>query len=423
MNILLQNGRLIDPGLQLDRVADLYIADGQIKAIEQAPEGFEAHYTLDVKDKIIMPGIIDLHARVTVPGQGATIESEATAAARGGITTLCCPPDGKQIIEDPATVKMLQERAYLHGMTRILPLGALTKGLEGEQLSEMHTLHQAGCIAFSNARHPITNTLVLRRAMEYAATHDITVFIHPQDHWLSQNGCAHEGAVSTRLGLPGIPESAETVELARCLALAEQTGVRLHFGQITTARAVEMIAAAQQRGLQVSADVAIHHLFLTEMDISNYNSLCHVSPPLRSQRDMQALRQGVADGTIAAICSDHTPLDHDAKQAPFCETVPGISGLETLLPLAYRLLQDGVLTLEQLVHRLTCGPAGILGIDAGEIRSGTSADLIVFDPRAEWVLEQGQLTSRGQNTPFIHWQFQGQVSHTLMNGQLSYQSE
>jgi dihydroorotase len=308
-------------------------------------------------------------------------------------------------------------------MTRILPLGALTKGLDGEQLSELHTLHQAGCVGFSNARRPITNTLVLRRAMEYAATHGLTLFIQPQDHWLSENGCAHEGAISTRLGLPGIPESAETVELARCLALVEQTGVRVHFGQITTARAVEMLADAQQRGLPVSADVAIHHLFLTEMDISNYNSTCHVMPPLRSQRDMQGLRKGVADGTIAAICSDHTPLDHDAKQAPFCETAPGISGLETLLPLANRLLEEGVLSLEQLVDRLSYGPARVLGIDVGEIRSGTSADLIVFDPDAEWVLEQGELASRGQNSPFVHWQFKGRVSHTLMNGQLSYQSE
>lgn len=421
MNILLQGGRLLDPAHQLDQVADLYIADGQIKSIGQAPEGFSPHYTLDCQGKVIMPGLIDLHARITVKGQGATLESEATAAARGGITTLCCPPDGKSLTDNAARVKEIQERAYFHGMARILPLGALTKGLEGEQLSELRTLHQAGCVAFSNGKQPITNTLVLRRAMEYAATHDLTLFLQPQDAWLSKGGCAHEGAVSTRLGLPGIPASAETVDLARALELVAQTGVRLHFSQLSTARAVEMLAEGQARGLPVSGDVAIHQLFLTEMDIGNYNSLCHVTPPLRSQRDRDALRQGVADGTIAAICSDHTPLDHDAKQAPFCETVPGISGLETLLPLAYRLHLEGALGLEQLVTRLTAGPAQILGIDAGEIRTGTSADLIVFDPEAEWVLEATGLSSRGKNTPFIHWPFQGRVTHTLMNGQLCYQ--
>ena len=309
----IHGGHLVDPANGIDAPQDLFIAEGRVVAVGEAPAGFAADHRIDARGLTVVPGLVDLQARLREPGQEhkATIASECAAAAAGGITTLCVPPDTEPVIDTPAVVELIHQRAETTARARIVPLGALTRGLEGQQLSEMAELQRVGCVGMSNARRPVSNTLVLRRALEYAASHDITVFLQPCDAHLASEGCAHEGSISARLGLPGIPASAETVAVAQILMLIEQTGTRVHFGQLSTARAASMIARARYDGLPISADVAAHHLHLTDMDIGYFNSNCHVEPPLRSARRpsrSRALRWRAARWTPSApITSPTTP--------------------------------------------------------------------------------------------------------------------
>lgn len=424
MKISILQGRLIDPASGLDTIDDLHIADGRILAIGPAPEGFVAEQSIDARGLVVMPGIIDLRAHLREPGQKqkGSIASETRAAAAGGITTLCCAPSTRPVIDSAPIAEQIIRRAEQAGRARVLPIGALTPGLTGEQISKMNALHRAGCIAVGNDQVPMRNTLVVRRAMEYAASLGIPVMLFSQDAWLSESGHMHEGAVSTRLGIPGIPSCAEVIGVGRDLNLIEQTGVRAHFCQLSSARAVEMIAEAQARGLPVTADVTAHHLFLTEQDVDPFNSLCHVMPPLRSQRDRDGLRAALGDGVIQAICSDHQPHDKDAKLAPFTATEPGISALETLLPLSLRLVEEGVLDLHDALGRLTWQPARILGLESGELATGRVADLCLFDPEAYWTVSEDRLFSQGKNTPFLGWELKGAVRYTLLDGQLVHQA-
>jgi dihydroorotase len=423
MRIRITGGRVIDPANDTDGRQDLCIADGKIIALGRAPDGFAADLVIDASNRIVCPGLVDLRAHLREPGEEhkATIASESRAAAHGGITTLCCPPTTQPIIDSPAVASLIIRRAEAAGLARVVPLGALTRGLDGEHLSEMAALRQAGCVGVSNDFNALDNRLILSRAMEYAATFDLTVFINPQDPYLADNGTVHDGAVCSRLGLSGIPASAETVAVAGCLALVEQIGVRTHFSLLSTARAAQMIARAQHDGLPVTADVSAHHLHLTENDVLDFDSQCHVMPPLRTLRDRDGLRQWLARGTIAAICSDHQPHEADAKLAPFGETATGISALETLLPLSLRLVDDGVLTMNEMLSSLTLRPARILGIEAGDLGPGRRADICIFDPEHYWVLSRERLVSRGHNTPFLDWELKGRVTHTLLGGALVYE--
>jgi dihydroorotase len=423
--IRISGGRVIDPASSIDAEHDVFIAAGRIAAMGNAPDGFIPDLDIDASGCIICPGLIDLSARVREPGQEnkATIASESLAAASGGITTLCCPPDTTPVIDTPAVTELIRLRAETTGLARIVTLGALTRGLAGEQLSEMAALHKAGCVGVSNALRPLANPLILRRAMEYAATFDLTVFLHADDHWLSNGGCAHEGRIATRMGLPGIPEAAETAAVARDLALIQQTGVRAHFCRLTSERAARMVARAQYDGLPVSADVAMPYLYLSEIDISDFNTQCHLIPPLRTVEDRQGLREALRRGTLSAICSDHQPHEPDAKLGPFPATEPGISGLDTLLPLALQLAHDKVLPLSDLLHRLTRGPAEILGLPGGTLASGATADICIFDPERTWMLDASTMRSSGRNTPFMGWEMKGRVIHTLLAGQLVYSLE
>ena len=426
MKISILNGRIIDPANNVDQVSDLHIAAGKVLSIGDAPNGFKPEHTIDASKQIVCPGLIDLHARLREPGHEnkATIASETKAAACAGITTLVCPPDTDPVIDTPAVVDLIQHQAKASGYSHVLALGALTQGLNGNHLAEMNTLKEAGCVGVSNASSPVTNTGVMRRAMEYAASQNITVFLHAEDPWLANNGCAHEGAVSVRLGLPGIPETAETIAVAREIQLIEQTGVRAHFCQLSSERAVKMIARAQHDGLPITADVAIHHLFLTDMDIGYFNSQCHVRPPLRSQRDKDGLRKALTHNTINVICSDHQPHDTDAKLAPFPSSEAGISGLETLLPLTLRLVDENVLGLTDAISRLTQQPATILGLlnngIAGSLGAGVKADVCIFDPDQYWELNSENMLSRGHNTPFTGWELKGRVTHTLVAGRIKF---
>lgn len=424
MRIHIKGGRLIDPANQIDGRHDLYLADGQVAAIDTAPDGFSADQVIDATDRIVIPGLVDLNARLREPGQEhkSTIASETRAAAAGGITTLCVQPDTDPIIDTPAVAELIHHRARQAGYARVVTLGALTVQLQGEHLSEMEELmREGGCIAVSNALQPLNNTLVYRRALEYAANFNLTVFIYANDPWLSNTGCAHEGAISTRLGLPGIPESAETVAVARDLMLIEQTGVRAHFMHLSCAQSIQKIARARHDNLPVSIDVAAHQLYLTEMDIGDFNSACHVIPPLRTRRDLDGLRAGLGKRTINAISSAHQPHDPDAKLAPFCETEPGISALETLLPLTLRLAEENVMSLSDAIARITHEPATILGIDGGRLGVGDRADVCIFDPDERWTVDYNTLASAGKNTPFLGWEMQGRVNQTLLAGESVYQ--
>ena len=423
MRLHIRNGRVIDPANNVDTVQDLWIADGRILATGAAPADFRAERSIDAAGLVVCPGLIDLCAHLREPGQEhkATIASETAAAAAAGVTTLVCPPDTDPVIDTPAVANLIQQRAQTAGKTRVLTLGALTQGLKGSQLSEMGALKAAGCVGISNARRPVANTMVMRRAMEYAATHDLTVFLHADDPWLSNHGCVHEGQVASRLGLAGIPEAAETVAVARDLALVQQTGVRAHFCRLSTAQSIRMVARAQYDGLPVSADVSAHQLHLTEIDVSDFNSQCHVLPPLRTQRDRDGLRTGLAKGTLQAICSDHQPHEADAKLAPFAATAPGISALETLLPLSLRLAAEGVMSLPEIIARLTHQPARLLGLEGGTLSVGAAADVCLFNPDENWELTTEHMLSRGRNTPFAGWHFKGRTTLTIFNGEIVYE--
>lgn len=420
----IHDGRVVDPSQGLDTVADLFIADGCIQAIGELA-GFEADQAIDATGLVVCPGLIDLRAHLREPGQEhkATIASEVRAARAGGITTLCMPPDTDPVLDNPAVAELIRTRADAVGTTRVLPVGALTQELEGEVLAEMAALKAAGCVAVSNGLRPLANTLVWRRAMEYAATFGLTVFIHPRDPWLAKKGCAHEGPVATRLGLPGIPVAAETAALAQSLVLLQQTGAKVHYFLLSSAQAVSMIAGARRRGLPVTGDTSAHHLHLTDMDIIGFDANAHVQPPLRSGSDRDGLRRGIANDTLSAICSDHQPHEADAKLVPFCVTEPGLSALETLLPLSLRLVDDGLMDLSAVIAKLTAGPAEILGQPLGTLAVGATADVCIFDPERYWTVDAERLLSAGHNTPFDGWELRGQVTHTLFGGRLVFQRE
>ncbi len=421
--ITIQQGRLFDPANQLDTIADIHINHGRIIAIGEAPADFTAAKTIDAKEMLVIPGLIDLSTRLGEPGleHFTTIARETKAAVSGGITSLCVMPDTDPVNDTFAVTELIQRRARQAETAYVLPVGALTKGLKGEALSEMVAMHREGCVAFSQANQPVVNTQTLFNAFDYAATHKLLVMMRPIDAYLGKDGVAHRGAISSALGLPDIPSAAETLALARLLLLAEETGVRLHLSQISTARAVEMIQDAQARGLPVTADVAIHNLHLTEFDVADFASFMHVQPPLRSQRDRDALRAGVKAGVISAICSDHTPLMHDDKLLPFPESVPGISGLESLLPLLLALVREHVLTLEQAIKAVTHQPASLLGINRGSLQVGAPADIAIVDLEADWLFNRRQLISAGDNTPFHKWPFTGKVHTTLFQGRVVHQ--
>lgn len=421
MKISIVGGRLIDPANGIDQVTDLHIAAGKVFAIGEAPSDFEARQQIDAKGQIVCPGLVDLRACLREPGQEykATIFSETRAAAKSGITTLVCPPDTDPVTDTPAVVDLVRHRSTQAGFVRVLSLGALTQDLEGKQLSEMGALKTAGCVGVSNAHNAVRSAEVMRRAMQYAASQDLPVFLHAEDPTLAAGGCAHEGAVSVRLGLPGIPEIAESIAVARELQLIEQTGVRAHFCQLSTERAAKMIARAQHDGLPVTADVAAHQLFLTEMDIGYFDSQCHVRPPLRTQRDRDGLRAALKTGAITAICSDHQPHDTDAKLAPFPSSEPGISALETLLPLTLRLVDENVLNLSEAIACLTQQPANVVGMSSS-LAVGDCADVCIFDPEQYWELSTATMVSHGHNSPFIGWEFKGRVTHSLLAGHVSF---
>lgn len=423
MKIHIKNGHLIDPKNNIDSKLDVFIAAGKVLSIGQAPDGFIANQTIDATNMIICPGLVDLSARLREPGEEykARLASELQAAVAGGVTSLACPPDTDPVLDEPGLVEMLKHRAKQQGLAHVYPLGAMTRQLQGKALSEMNELHAAGCVGFSQANVAVTDTQVLWRAMEYAATFGFTLFLHAEEPFLAANGVAHDGEVATRLGLKGIPSAAEALALASILRIAQETGARVHISRLSTAEGVAMIRAAKVQGLKITCDVSANHLHLTEHDIAYFDANCHLKPPLRTQRDKDALTSGLKDGTIDAICSDHTPVDDDAKLAPFAEAEIGATGLELLLPLTLKWAHQEKVSLQQAIKLITQASANILGIDAGELSVGSSADICILDANEYWKVCPNALKSQGKNTPFNGLELAGKVKTTLVHGQIAYQ--
>ena len=424
MKIHIKGGRLIDPASSTDKPADIFVAAGKIATIGSAPEGFHANKVIDAAGCVVCPGLVDLSVRLREPGleYKATLESEMLAAASGGVTSLAIPPDTDPVLDEPGLVEMLKFRARNLPGPRVYPVGALTQKLKGEALTEMAELAEAGCVAFSHADAPFADTQILLRALDYAATFDFPVWLRPQDSHLARGGVAHDGPVASRLGLPGIPALAETVAIATILALARETGVRLHLARLSTREGVEMVRAAKQQGLKVTCDVSANHLHLSEIDLTNFDSNLHFMPPLRSLRDRDALIAGVKDGTIDAICSDHAPVDDDEKQLPFGESSPGASGVELLLPLTLKWAGENKVPLIQALACITHRPAQILGVPGGRLGVGANADLCVFDPEARFTVTPKTLKSLGNNTPFLGLELPGVVKATVIDGHVDYES-
>tara|TARA_R110000822_G_scaffold33952_13_gene96523 strand:+ start:1677 stop:2948 length:1272 start_codon:yes stop_codon:yes gene_type:complete len=423
MRLTIEGARVIDPASQFDQITDLHIAAGHIVAIGAAPEDFSANQRIDARGLIASPGLVDLNVSLREPGRTrkGTIDSETRAAAAGGVTSLCSLPDTLPVLDTPAVAELILDRCEQAGQVRVFPYGALTRGLGGEHLSELVALRDVGCVAFTQGLAPMKSNRILRRALEYAAGFDLPVVFMPQDPDIAEGGSAHEGATAARMGLVGIPETAETVALARDLLLVEQTGVQAHFSGLTSARAMDMLADAQARGLRVSADVAMYQLLLCDEDLEGFSSLLHVQPPLRSKQDRHALRQAVQSGVVQAIASHHQPHEQEAKRVPFAASAPGISSVEILLPLALTLVADGLLELPALLARLTCGPARALNLPVGTISLHERADITLFDPVAASLIGHNWL-SKGANCPFIGQGAPCKVTHTISNGKLVYQA-
>lgn len=419
MKIQIQRARIIDPAHALDRVGDVFIAEGRIAALLTPPDGFVAERVIDAHGLVACPGLVDLAARLREPGceYRATLESEMEAAMAGGVTSLATPPDTDPVLDEPGLVEMLCYRARKLHKAHVYPVGALTLGLRGERLSEMAELVEAGCVAFSQANVPIVDTAVLMRALQYAATFGFRVWLQPIAPFLARGGFAHDGQVAARLGLPVIPTAAETVALYTYLQLAKLTGARLHITRLSSAEGLALIEQARSEGMNITCDVSIHHLHLDENDIGFFDPHAHLIPPLRRAQDRTALREALAQGRINALCSDHTPVDDDAKQTPFSESEAGATGLELLLPLSLKWAAEDGVPLINALARVTSDAARVMGITkAGHLKVGARADLCLFDPQGQTPVQRGLLKSQGKNTPFLGHTLPGRVIYTLVEG-------
>lgn len=425
MSLSILNGRVVDPACGFDRRADLHVADGRVVAIDAAPAGFRAGRTLDASGLVVAPGLVDLAARLREPGfeYRATLESEMRAALAGGVTSLSCPPDTDPPLDEPGLVEMLKYRARGLDQAHLYPLGALTVGLQGEAITEMAELAEAGCVGFSQAGAPILDTQVLLRAMQYANTYGFTVWLRPQDPHLARGGVAHGGPVAARLGLAGIPVTAETIALHTIFDLVRDTGCRVHLCRLSSAAGLELVRRAKAERLPVSADVAVHHLHLIDVDVGHFDSQYRVDPPFRAQRDRDAIRAALADGTLDAICSDHTPVDDDAKQLPFAEAEPGVTALELLLPLTLKWARETRTDLIAALAKLTVGSSAVLGLGelAGRVAVGAPADLCVFDPEQPWIVTRESLESQGRHTPYLGIELLGRTRFTVVDGRVVFE--
>jgi dihydroorotase len=430
MKTLIQSGRVIDPASGFDKVADVAIAAGRIVAIGQAPADFVPNRTINAAGCIVAPGLVDLTARLGEPGgeHAGLLESEMAAAVAGGVTSLVCPPDTDPVLDEPGLVDMLRHRAEKLHQSRVLPLGALTRGLQGEVLTEMGQLTDAGCVGFSQAEVALANTQVLQRALQYASTFGYTVWLRPQELHLGK-GVAASGPLATRMGLSGVPVAAETIALHTIFELMRATKARVHLCRISSAAGVELVRQAKAEGLPVSADVSINTLHLTDADMGFFDSRARLTPVLRQQRDRDALRAALADGTLDALVSDHTPVDADAKALPFAEAEPGATGLELLWSLALKWGQETGVDLPTVLSRITARPAQVLGTalstlqgSVGQLAVGAAADVVLLSDQGHWPVTAESLRSQGKSTPFSGYELPGRVLFTLVGGHVAFEA-
>ncbi|SCZ44468.1 MULTISPECIES: dihydroorotase [Burkholderia] len=423
MKIHIQGGTLIDPVAGTERQADVFVADGKIAALGTAPAGFNADRTIDATGLIVAPGLVDLCARLREPGyeHKATLASEMAAAVAGGVTTLVCPPDTDPVLDEPGLVEMLKFRARNLRQANVHPLGALTVGLKGEVITEMVALTESGCVGFTHANVPVRDTQVLLRALQYASTYGYTTWLRPQDAFIGRGGVAASGALASRLGLSGVPVAAETIALHTIFELMRVTGARVHLARLSSAAGLALVREAKAEGLPVTCDVGVNHLHLIDVDIGYFDSQFRLDPPLRGERDREAIRAALTAGTIDAICSDHTPVDDDEKLLPFAEATPGATGLELLLSLTVKWADETGTPLAQALRRITAAPADVLQLPAGRLTEGGAADLCVFDPRAHWRVEPRALKSQGHNSPFLGYELPACVRATLVGGHIAFE--
>jgi dihydroorotase len=423
MPILIKGGKVVDPG-RFVGVGDVLIDQGKVLAVGpnlQAPAGSTM---IEAKDRLVLPGFVDLHVHFREPGfeYKETIQSGSAAAVAGGFTTVCCMPNTNPVNDNQAVTEFILERSRIAGLANVWPVGAITKGSEGKELAEIGDLRRSGCVAISDDGRPVMNSLVMRRAMEYALAFDLTVVDHCEDLHLAEGGCMNEGLVSTELGLPGIPSAAEDVMVARNLSLSELTGARLHLAHISTAGSVRMVREAKARGIKVTAEACPHHFTLTEEVVRGYNTHAKMNPPLRTWDDVRAIKEGLRDGTIDVIATDHAPHATQEKQQDFTEAPFGIVGLETALSLTLGLVEEGVMSLEQAVEKLTSAPAAAFGLKKGTLAVGADADVTIVDQLAEWVVDPGKFRSKSRNTPFVGWKVKGRVLTTIVGGRVVFEA-
>jgi len=423
MKILIKNGRLIDPVNDMDMVTDLLVEDGKVAWIEHnIPVSSSDIEVIDATGQLIIPGLIDMHVHLREPGYEykETIKSGTMAAAAGGFTTVCCMPNTKPVNDSQSVTEFILHKAATEGVVNVLPIGAITKAAKGEEITEMAELRDAGCIAFSDDGRPVMNSSVMRRALEYAKMFGLPLISHCEDLALSEDGVVNEGRVSTELGLKGIPNASEDIITARDIALSELTGGRVHIAHVSTKGSVDLIRIAKQKGLNVTAETCPHYLVLTDEAVTGYNTNAKMKPPLRSQEDVEAVRSGLKDGAIDVIATDHAPHAQEEKEMEFDYAPFGITGLETALSIIMRLVEEGLLTLNEMVIRMSSKPAMILGIDRGNLKVGAVADITIINPHSTWVVESLNLKSKGKNTPFEGWKLKGQVSTTIVGGRVVY---
>ena len=427
-HILIQGGHVIDPG-RFNGVADVLIDNGKVLAIgnnlmARAKQQGGVVEIIDARGKLVVPGFVDLHVHLREPGfeYKETIKTGTAAAAAGGFTSVCCMPNTQPVNDSQAITEFILEQARAAGNANVFPVGAVTKGSEGKELAEIGDLHRAGCVAISDDGQPVMNSLVMRRAMEYARAFDMPVIDHCEDLHLSEGGCMNEGIVSTQLGLQGVPAAAEDVMVSRNLALAELTGARLHLAHLSTLGSVRMVREAKARGIRVTAEACPHHFTLTEEAVRGFNTLAKMNPPLRTWDDVQAIKEGLRDGTIDVIATDHAPHAGQEKQQEFAAAPNGIVGLETALPLTLSLVEEGILTLEAAIEKLTTAPANAFRLNKGSLAPGTDADVVIVDPQETWDIDPLRFRSKRRNTPFAGWKVKGRVKTTLLGGRIVYES-
>ncbi len=425
MSILIKNGRVIDPKNNVDAILDILVVNGKIADLNKNLDPKKAKQIIDASKKIVMPGIIDLQLNLREPGNQykSTLESEMKAANAGGVTSMVCPPDTTPILDEPGLVKMLKNKSEVLKRGNVYPLGALTQKLNGKLLTEINDLYESGCIGFSQAEKPIQDTEVLYRSFQYLSTFNLKAFLRAEDAYLSEKGNINAGEISTRLGLKGIQSISETTAINKILEIARLTKTKVHLNKISTADGLNLIKIAKKNGIDVTCDVSIHQIFLTDNDIGFFNTNCFLKPPLRKESDRLKIIESIVDGTIDAICSDHSPVNEDNKLKPFAESEHGASSVELLMPMIFKLAEEYKIDLSLLIDKITYQPANILEINKGNLSVNSDADICIFDPNYLWEVNSKTLISEGKNTPFMNQNFTGKVSGTIFNGNIVFISQ